>query len=450
VTDDNQVQVVWKFARDIRQAGSAGGSIRRVILPIAEALENLLAAGEIAKATQRVIDADGRSVSTQQVELILDTTLELALAGEDPTLKARALRVVATGERRRFKESARAALDSTDSEVALAATVALGVVGDKTDIARLEARTQGRRAASAAICEAAAVSLETLGRGPQTAMAAAAGIRSTESAERLASLAVLSQLMSVDAVAGLAKILNGGNKTLRDERVAAARALGKQAPKSARAVKALLAGAGTPDAAVRASCIGALASAASAGMRSRVSYWKVLEFLSDKDERVRSAAIRAAAKLDPVRFAKELKRVRAAGSELVILSIADVLGDIPGAIALGRLLDLAVAPHVGMRTAAARGLAKRKEAKAILAMPKLLTDEAPAVRAAALSNLKDADRLKPFLQDSSPEVRAAALGALVRELGKADTVALVAAQLASSGSDRSQQLLLAQSWLVRE
>jgi HEAT repeat protein len=248
-------------------------------------------------------------------------------------------------------------------------------------------------------------------------------------------------------VAGLAKILNGSNKKLRDERVAAAKALGKQASKSVPAVKALLAGAGTPDAAVRASCIGALGRAADEGMRSRIAYWKVLEFLADKDERVRAAAIRAAAKMDPVRFSKELKRVRAAGSKLVVLSIADVLGDLPGAIALGRLLDLAVAPDIGMRSAAAHGLAKREEDKAMLALQKLLADEAPAVRIAALSELKGEDRLKPFLQDPSPEVRAAALSALARELGAEETVRYVAALLAGSGSDRSLQVLWAQAWL---
>ncbi len=451
ISDDDQVQVVWKFARDIRQAGSAGGSIRRVKLPIAEALSKHLAAGEIAKATQRAIDAGGRSLPSQQIEQIIERALELALSEDDPTIKAQALRVIAVGELSAFKERARAALDSTDSEVALAATEAMGTVGDKTDIARLEALTQGKRIASAATCEAAATSLNTLGRGPQTVATAAQGIGSADAAERLAALAVLAQLESAESVLGLAKILNGSNnKKLRDERMAAARALGKQAPKNASAVRALLAGTAAPDAAVRAGCISALGAAAQAGMRSRVAYWKVLEFVSDKDERVRAAAVRAAAKLDPVRFSKELNRVRAGGSKLVVLSIAEVLGDLPGAIALGRLLDLAAAPHIGMRSAAARGLAKRDNDKAILALQKLLADDAPAVRVMALTGLKGADRLKPFLQDTSPEVRAAALSALTRELGRARTTRLVAAELAASGSERRLQLLWAQAWLGSE
>jgi HEAT repeat protein len=382
--------------------------------------------------------------------MVLHRVLELALSEEAPAAKVMALEVVGAAKLADFRDQARALLLSTDKDVALAATMAIGSIGNKIDIATLEEFTSGERPASPGFCAAAATSLGILGRGPQVAMAAASNLQSPNRDARRAALAVLSklELESGEAVAVLAKILGGANKSSREERALAAAALGRQATRYAPALKALLAGTSSTDAALRTSCVEAIASSAKAGTRSRLAYWKVLELVRTKDERVRAAAVVALAALDPLRFSKEIQSVRAGGSQLVIMSMASVLGDLPGPIALRRLLDLAGVPNVGMRSAAALGLAKRQDDKAKMVLRSLLADAAPSVRVAALRSLTSEDELKPLLQDESTEVRVAALAALVTQLGKAQTARSAATMIAGTGPDRDLQVRLAKSWLV--
>jgi TonB family protein len=450
ISDDDRVHVTWGFARDRRQAGAASASLRRVELPLASALPKLLEAGAIATASRRILKAeesDGTELH-ERLQTVVSRVLELALAEEDPKLATMALEAVAGGKLKDFATQARAAVQSTDQRVALAAVKALGVVGDSTDVELLAALARGRSAASPELSAAAAVSLVSLGKGAQTREAALTDLTGKDPTARLAGLAVFSSVDGTNAVAVLSRILSGAQKSSRAERVAAATALGKQAVKSPAALKSLLAGTGTSDAAVRTSCVSAIALAAGAGLRSRLAYWKVLELVRNKDERVRAASIRAAAQLDPTRFAKELRGIRAGGSKLVVLSIASVLGDLPGDLALARLLDLASVSHIGMRTAAATGLAKRKGDKAASAVQVLLTDESPVVREAALSALTNEQQLTPFLRDEAQSVQSAALSTIVLSLGTAKTSRLVTSKLAASGSDRASQVLWARAWLV--
>ncbi len=277
-------------------------------------------------------------------------------------------------------------------------------------------------------------------------MAAIEGLSSAEEATRLAALAVLSQLEADDAVRPLSKILKGNSNASRVERSLAAAALGRQAVKVVAAQRALLASTRSPDAAIRTSCLNALASAAEAGLRSRAAFRKVMALVKNKDERVRAAAIHAAAKLAPLRFARELKTVRAGGSKLVVLSIARVLGELPGDVALSRLLDLASAPSPEMRKEAALGLARRDENQAEIALQTLLGDESAPVRVAAMTNLQHEPRLKILLRDSSSQVQVAALTTLIIALGKAKTSKMIATLLAASESDRALQVQLAQAW----
>lgn len=450
ISDDDRVHLMWSFARDRRQAGAASASIERVELPLAKALPKLLAAGEIAIAARRILTAggDAGTVSPSRLKAVVHRVLELALLEDDPKIAAMALEAVASGELKDFATQARAAVNSTDEGVALAAAKALGVVGNKSDTSLLAALARGQSAASAELSAAAAVSLVALGKGAETRRAALADLLSKDLAARLAGLAVFSGLDSSEAVGPLARILSGAPKSSRPERVAVARALGRQALKSPAALKSLLAGAGNADAAVRASCVAAIAEAADAGLHSRVAYWKVLELVRNKDERVRAAAIVAAAHLEPKRFAKELQGIRAGGSKLVVLSIASVLGELPGELALSRLLDLAFVRDVGLRTAAAHGLAKKKGNQVIAALQTLLADESPAVRMAALASLSREQELRPFLSDDDPLVQASALSALVLSLGTAKTSKLVTSKLAASASDRATQVLLARAWLA--
>jgi TonB family protein len=448
VSDDDRVHITWSFARDKRQAGAASASLQRVKLPLTEALPRLLASGAISSAAHRILQEGRKGQKQEVVLLVVDQVIGLGLAQEDPKLVTMALEAVADGERKQFAPQVRAALSSADQRVAAAAARALGVVGDKTDQVRLASLARGQSGASSELSGSAAQALVALGQGQQTRRAALADLSGKDASARLASLAVFSQLESADAVRALSRILGGGARSSRAERTAAAGALGRQALKSPLAVKALIAGSGTADAAVRASCVAGIAQAAKAGLRNRIAYWKMMELVRNKDERVRAAAIQAAALLDPTRFAKELPAIKAGGSQLVVLSIASVLGELPGDVALSRLLDLASVRHVGMRTAAARGLGGHPGEKAGAALQVLLTDESPVVRAAAVAVLSGEQVLTPFLSDDDRSVQSIALTGLVRSLGRDKTTKLVTTKLAASGSDRELQLLLARAWLT--
>ncbi|MCP4444774.1 MAG: hypothetical protein GY811_05440 [Myxococcales bacterium] len=448
LSDDDRVYLQWLFARDTRQAGPATASWKHVELPLAQALPKLLAASQFTTAATRVMKsgstpAEATGFYTQISRAMVGT----GLAETEPRLQVIALHAVSHGGGKAYLPNVRTAARSTEPAVAVAAIEALAAIGEESDKELLSSFAHGASGVGGEVSAAAAAASLRLGSGTDVAQQAVADLTGNDDAARRAALAVLAVLSAPESVAPLSAIMLSDRKEARDDRVAAATALGRQASESSKAAKALLAGTEKGDASVRSACTGALAVAAKAGLRNRLAYWRVLELLKDRDERVRAAAILAAAALDPGRFAKELKSVRAAGSKLVLTSLAEALAMIPGSVSLGRLLDLSTVPSEGMRIWAARGLAGRKEAKAQQALARLRSDESPKVRVAAMRGLIDVPQLTELLGDVSPNVQAMAFAALTKIQGRETTSSRLGISLSRPKLAAATRLLWIDAWL---
>tara|TARA_R110002073_G_scaffold142117_2_gene293520 strand:+ start:29230 stop:30939 length:1710 start_codon:yes stop_codon:yes gene_type:complete len=449
LSDDDRVYLVWGFARDKRQAGPATATWKFVELPLVQALPKLLAGQQFATATKRVMDSSESDTS----KLGFITQISRAIVGHElestePERQALALHSVGKERLTAYRAQVRAAARSTEPAVAVAAINALASIGDASDSELLLGFARGASGVSAETSIAAALTLKTLGKGQGASARAIADLQSDDDVAGGAALAVLSVLSNPDSVAPLSALVLGKRKATRAERTAAAAALGKQAPQSSKAVKALLSGTADGDASIRLACTAALADAAADGLSSRTAYWRALELFKDKDERVRAAAILAAAGLDASRFGKELPAIRAGGSNLVVLSLAQALAEVPGPVALDRLLDLAAVPDESMRIWAAKGLAKRTEPKAVAALEGLLSDDSAKVRFTAIAGVADNAKLLPLLSDASVTVQARALAALTKKQGQGQTITKLAAVLTQPELGATVQLLWVDAWLT--
>lgn len=448
VSDDDRVYLGWRFARDQRQAGPVQASWQSVTLPLEEALPKLLAGGQIGIAAARLKEAalPAADIETYLQELA-DAVVAAGLASNKPVEQVLALRGVAHGKLKARASEARALVGSAEAEVAIAAIDALAAIGDSDDIERLSNLALDAPGVNPSVRAAAARALATFGRSDDAADQATANLRSENEEKRRAACAVLATLPAASAVPALIAILERGGQTTREERSAAVVALGRQARETGKATKALLTGSTNADAAIRAASMEAIASAARAGMKNRIAYWRALELLKDRDERVRAASISAAAALDPARFAAELAKIRAGGSKQVIGSLAEVLGVVPGPVSLARLLDLAAISDTTMRVWAAKGLKLRSEAEAKAAMERLVADASPEVRVAAIGSTTSDETLRSLLEDGSPRVQARALAALTRRGGRANTAGVLVASLARPGAGAETRLLWIAAWL---
>lgn len=449
LSDDDRVYLVWSFARDKRQAGPASASWKHVELPLAQALPKLLAGQQFATATQRVMDSNGTPADTAGLlATIASAVVGHGLTRPEPELQAIALHTVGSAKLAQYLPQTRLALRSTEPSVSIAAIGALAAIGDDSDSELLSSFAHGASGVGAEASTAAAKAVLTLGKGKAVTTRAIADLATNNNEARRSALAVLSVLPASDSVKPLSGIVLGKSKASRAERTAAAVALGRQAAQSPKAVKALLAGTSDGDASIRVACTSALADAAHQGLRSRIAYWRALELLKDKDERVRAAAILAAAALDATRFGKELGAVRAGGSQLVLLSLAEALAAIPGQVALDRLLDLSAVSDEGMRIWAAKGLALRSEPKAKKALTILLADDSANVRASAMAGVADKGQLTALLEDSSAVVQAQALAQLTKRHGRTETASPLASVLTQPDLDPTTQLLWVDAWLT--
>ncbi len=449
LSDDDRVYLVWSFARDRRQAGPATATWKHVELPLAQALPKLLEGLQFATATQRVMDSNG--TLADKAGLLAQVAVSVVgdgLQRTEPELQALALHTVGAARLKQYLPQARLALRSTEPAVSVAAIGALAAIGERSDSELLSTFAHGASGVSAQASSAAALAVQTLGQGPAVSTRAIADLASGNGEARHSALAVLSVLPAVDSVVPLSSLMLGKRKASRAERTAAAAALGRQASESSKAVKALLSGTSDGDASIRIACTNALAKAAHNGLRSRVAYWRTLELLKDKDERVRAAAVLAAAALDTGRFGKELSAIRAGGSKLVLLSIAEALAEIPGPVALERLLDLSSVADESMRIWAAKGLAKRSEPKAKKALLILLGDESAEVRGTAIAGVADSKDITPLLDDASALVQARALAVLTKREGRSQTASSLAGVLTMPDLDPLTQLLWVDAWLT--
>ena len=452
VSDDDRVHLEWLFARDRRQAGPANATLRRVEWPLERAVPKLVAAGRVAEAAARVAGAFDRLPDDALLARFREVcvgALGRALGGKDSAAQVAAIEGVAAARvatlARELREVART---TVEPQVRRAALRALGQVGDREAIALL--RETALRSARPEDRGAAAAALAMLGAGGEVEKAAQSGLRSSDESARWSALVVMAHVAVPAAVPDLRALLGGSSRAARAERMASAMALGAAAGAGGEPARSALAALvdclGVSDAAQRAACAQAIASAAQNGARSRSAYSRLTALLRDRDEQVRAAAALSAARLEPARFARDMTALAREKSDPVLAAMAEGLGGVPGGEALARLGKLATAGSAPVRLAAAAALARRSDADQVLAG--LVDHPDPAVRAIAIRRERRPDVLRAQLAAEAPEVRAAALAALVALEGARAHVPDAARLFAKAPDATAESAAIARAWLA--
>jgi TonB family protein len=466
ISDDGLVHIRWLFARDHRQAGLATADIHVMQWPAARAVPTFLAAGDLTLAASRLAEAADASQGKGEDELWLELGHGLAVAAIREALRSQEPAVqrvaVAAAARARVVEAAPELRTLVDSAVEATARgqaiAALGAIGDQSAgallVSVLEAAGRGGSAHSSI---AAARALAALGQGAVAGSTALGWLAAEDPESRWAALAIMAELPVPAAMATLIALVD--DKALpREQRMAACAGLGAIAgadrAAAGAAMNALRKRFAEPDAAVRATCVDAVARAARHGVRSRAAYWTLVELIKkDRDERVRAAAVRAAALLEPGRFHQELHALGRETSPQVLAAMAEGLARMPRATAQGKLVSLAGHEDPQVRRQAAAALLEHagqaEPAGATLAtLASLLDDPDIEVRLLAIGAMGDADRLQGLLEDPAAEVRAAAFAQLVARQGRSATLPRMARAIAQARPGSAERARWAMAWLL--
>jgi HEAT repeat protein len=165
---------------------------------------------------------------------------------------------------------------------------------------------------------------------------------------------------------------------------------------------------------------------------------------------VRAAATRAAARLDPERFARSVSRLWGERSDLVLVAQAEGLGAVPGKRALARLRRLAANSSSAVRLAAVASLTQRREPRAAEILARLAEHRDAAVRALAVRGERRPDALRAAMRDQAPQVRGAALATLTEIEGRWRSLPDAASMIAAAPADSVERVHLASAWLSQQ
>jgi len=459
LSDDDRLHLEWQFARDDRQAGPATARVHQVLWPLERALPALLGRKRIGDAARRVAaeaergDQPGGGRPAALVASFREVCAAVAtnaLASDESARQAAGVSAaVAAGLSAAAPALRRLATGSIDPGVRRAALVGLGRLGDRAAVPLLRQVALIELGQGSENSGAAAAALFAMGQDAEVRAATAARLRSSSELGRWNALAVMNQIPVPEAAADLVKLLRRNGRAPRAERITAAAALGTIAANgeegAPEAVAALTECLGAAEAAQRSACATALGGTAPAGA---AAYRKLTALLRDRDESVRAAATRAAARLDPDRFARSVADLPRERSDLVMAAQAEGLAGVPGQRALARLARLVSSDAPAVRLAAASSLLRRTEPKAAEILGQLKKHRDPAMRAVAIRGETRPDALRAALHDEVAEVRVAALAALTEREGQWHSLRDAAELIAATDPDGAERVQLARAWLA--
>ena len=434
LSDDQHAHLRWLFARDRRQAGPATAEVVDVRLPLAGVIDEMLARHELARAAARIQaaatnDAD-RAVATEHVMI---AALREALGGNETARRA-AVEAIGRAKVHELAPDVRAVIGVTsDVELELAAVEAAGRLGDREAAPPLAAQLAVDLRAHSKLAVADVRGLVALDR---VALARAA-IDAAGSPPPEVALEALAAIPDDAALATLAHWIDRGDPRMR---AAACSGLGavRSGPANGKAWAAIGQGLRDPDASVRAACARAAASAggAPAGAIARLH-----ALASDRDREVRAAAIAAVAAVDPAHVARAVDdpaaNVRAAyaggiGRTGTGTSAKDLI-----TLADDRDPDVRAAAWTAIGSNADRALAVRAAA-----------DPSPNVRRAVAAALDDEVAIVRLVADEAPEVRSAALVRFAARRGRAASADPLLAKLAAAPAGSAERVHAALAWLL--
>ncbi|MCG8425178.1 MAG: TonB family protein [Proteobacteria bacterium] len=460
ISDDENVYIEWFFARDRRQAGVATAELRRIEWEARRAVPKFLAAGDVSTAARRLARDLSNGVAGKS-ELYLELGRAIAVAAIREALRDRDIgtqrmgvvaatvaRVLAAApELRQIIQS------SVDVALRGEAIAAIGAIGDQGAgpllVEIMETAKGSGVGGSADNSAAAARALAAIGKRDIAEATVLGWLEAPDRESKWAALVVMAEFSVPAAVPILAGFIADSSQP-RPVRIASCVALGTSTTIQAasRAMKGLRRGFSESDAGVRAACVRGVVAAAQGRVRSRMTYWSAVELMkTDRDERVRAAAVLAAAYLEPARFYKELYILRREKSKLVLAALARSLAVAHGAEAVKLLVRLSRDDDPTVRRYAAASLLERKEAWAQDALAQLVIASDPEVRLAAVRVVDDATALAAFLDDPSPVVRSAAFGSIVRVRGRLATLPQLANMISESTPGSAVRPLWAMNWL---
>ncbi len=461
LSDDDRLHLEWRFARDDRQAGPATARIHQVLWPLERALPALLGRKRIGDAARRVAaeaeragdDPGGRTEGALVAGFreVCAAVVTQALASDEGARQAAGVAAaVAAGMTAAAPALRRLATGSTDPSVRRAALIGLGRLRDRAAVPLLRQVALIELGQGSENSGAAAAALFAMGQDADVRATTAARLRTSSELGRWNALAVMTQIPVHEAVPDLVKLLHRNGRAPRAERITAAAALGAVAADGGEsapaAVAALTECLGAAEAAQRTSCATALGAA---GPAAGVAYRKLTWLLRDRDESVRAAATRAAARLDADRFSRSVADLPRERSDLVLAAQAEGLAGVPGKRALGRLARLLTSDSPAVRLAAASSLVGRGEPKALEMLGRLQKHRDPAVRAVAVRGETRSEALRAALHDDAAEVRTAALAALVEREGPWRSLRDAAEMIAGAEADGVERVRLAGAWMAR-
>ena len=450
LSDDGFVHVTWLFARDQRRAGVATAQVQRVLWSPDRAIPSLLAAGNVTGAAQRLAsvadDDTAADLPNLAKQLAVAAIREALRSKHDQTQRAA---VLAAAEKQLSNTAAELRMLTTnvvDPQVRVDAIRALGQVGGHAAKSLLLSILRGNKSTFPQSA-AAASALSRLGYTQEVTTAAMADLeRGTDEATKRA--LAIAAIAPVPAAAATLTRLVTSKRAPRADRVSACHGLGMAAASGDRKVvlRGLRAGLNTRSAALRAACAHAVGLAAQRKVIDRVAYWRLVELLRDRDERVRAAAVTAAVDLEPTRVVRELYVLRKERAPTVRAAIATALAKVPGAEAAGHIRRLTKDKHARVRAAAVRSLLSHPDRGKPTPEP-FLSDSDPAVRVAAISSLADQAALHTLMADNSKEIQKAAWMRWVEIASKQQVLGEFSSRLATADPGSEQRVWLSRGWL---
>ena len=388
VSDDSYVHLKWRFSADERQAGAANSSFEKIKWTADRAVRSMIENGRLDGAIERLRTAVVQNeVTPLQVAELMDKFVEgsilMSLQSGDAAQIQRGLQLAARGGFRDptvQREILRfTAPTSSHREVAWRA-----VRGDTGQLLQ----SLQKNSTSPRIAAAIAVAIHR--SGGATSLEVVSNWFDSENAQTKASaLAVTATVPVVSAQKPLEDILRS-SKSSRDEKMAACAGLGHLAATSNKVYSSLRRGLTAKDSYVRIECATAISQAKTVG-KSRATYWIVVDMLKAKDALVRKSAVVAAARLEPVRFAADRRRLRYEKDTGVVREYAKALQYIRTSKDTVKLLHrFAKRKHQGVRVEAVRTLGIRSPSE----LTAYLQDSDPLVHATALARNPDITELR--------------------------------------------------------
>jgi TonB family protein len=464
LSDDGNLHLQWRFARDVRQAGPGTAEVERVEWPAERAVARLLAEQKVGSAARRLLRAGdvagrrgtptgkfiGSDLGSDRAELaesiFVAALVEAMARGDLPAQRAAAIaagriRLVAAAPA--LRSLATAALDP---DTRAAALIALGEIGDADGVTMaLDVLGKGP-VAGPVILAAAATAIDRAGAAERARPIIAAWLSAARAGDANALSASLSALAIVPAGDLLPAITEALAKTGARERAAGCAVYGRAAT-----WPQLRTGLGDADASVRAACADAVVVAARVdGKRSAATgavYSALRLRLRDPDRAVQASAIGALVALDAARAANDLSVVAKATDRGVLAALIAAWGALLRP-PVGRIIPLAGHADAAVRAAAVRVLAHRKDATSLAEASLRAGDRSEAVRLAAIPAIRAEKVLRALARDASPAVRAAAGEALVALRGRAAAIADQLEALATAEPAGVERVSIAAAWLL--